>query len=210
MTKRIARIGAAGVGALLLTGVAGTAFAADPVGDGSDVNLMLTVDCDGTPLSMEVDDADVRLAEVAAASGQRQFEGTIGDVTIRDGRCAEDIDPDVFWWVQGSATDFAGQSGQSDIESKHLGWAPALVDGGDAGLVSEGDPVNPNLDGGDGFDPGGPNGGEEFLVQVATTSGDPDLVGEDEWIANANMVLKVPDAVESGRYVSVLTLTLFA
>jgi hypothetical protein len=130
-------------------------------------------------------------------------------VTIRDGRCAEDIDPGVFWWVQGSATDFAGQGGQGDIEAKHLGWVPALVDGGDAGLVSEGDPVNPNLDGGDGFDPGSPNGGEEFLVQVATASGDPDLVGEDEWTANANMVLKVPDTVESGRYVSVLTLTLF-
>jgi hypothetical protein len=126
------------------------------------------------------------------------------------------------WWVQGLASAFVAQApltpGTDDIAAQNLGWVPAFTGPSAAytGLVAAGDPVGTFLDGDNGFDP---LDGEEFLVQVSTSSNDPDLeddqgnardeAGFGSWTVNAEMVLKVPDTVLAGSYVSVLTLTLF-
>jgi hypothetical protein len=202
-----------GTGVLVLTGLAGAASADDtkyqPNGNGADTNLLLDVESTAGALWMVVDNADVVLGEetTGVPVSERWFTGTLGDVTIHDTRSADQIDPDVHWWVGGVATDFVAQAGQSsDIGAENLGWAPAFTDPTYTGLVSAGLPVDPALDGGPGLE-----GllGQEYLVEVATSSDDPDVVDEDEWTANAELILKVGGSVEPGAYASVLTLSLF-
>ena len=151
---------------------------------------------------MVVDSADVAMSEdteSAIPEGERWFDGTLGDVTVRDTRCAAQVADGAVWWVQGVASDFVAQDGQeNNIEAKHLGWEPAFTDPLYAGSVAAGDRVAPYLE-----DTANENGfdqadGVELLVNAATSSNDPEVIAEDEWTANAKMILKVPDTVEDG------------
>ena len=202
----------------MLAGGAGSAFATDGVepGVGDDTNLLLSVVCgDGQPgaLSMDVDNSDVRMAEVAAGvTGQRWFDGQLGDVVIRDTRCPLDLEEGAWWWVEGVATDFVAQDvANSDIDVDYLGWEPSLVDDNLYG-VSAGEEIGSILDSlpftSPAPDPNrGLGGGQEFLASM-TDAADPEYIAVDEWTASAKMKLKALDTIDDGDYVSVLTLTL--
>ncbi|MDR3106851.1 MAG: hypothetical protein LBU05_01435 [Bifidobacteriaceae bacterium] len=75
--------------AMVLTGLAGAAFAEDQVGASSDVNLLLGITPQSLPeeLSMTVDNSDVTLSEqtTGLAAAQR-VHGLMGDVTVTDVR----------------------------------------------------------------------------------------------------------------------------
>ena len=131
----------------------------------------------------------------------RQFSGALPTVTVTDTRSAEEI-PDEAWWSV-TTSNFAGDAEQPDITADHLGWTPRLIDGGESGGVSEGEPVDTVLD--EGPDNVGLEGQE--LLAMAWNSGE--IAGEGQWTATADLLLKVPAAVESGRYTSMLTLSLF-
>jgi hypothetical protein len=102
--------------------------------------------------------------------------------------------------VVGSATDFAGDDAQDPIGGEYLGWTPRLIDGGDSGLVAEGDPVDGELDGGPGLV-------DQELLAMAFDSGQ--IVTEGSWTATADLTLRVPTTVQPGTYTSTLTLSLF-
>jgi hypothetical protein len=207
MHAKLARLAIIGAGTLALTSVAGAAFAdQDPVGD--PVGVPVHLEFEGE-LSMTVDDNDIYLVEqtTGVAAGQRWFTGTLGDVTVKDTRAAHQIDPDVYWWVEGVASDFVGTNGEDDILAENLGWTPAFTDPSYTGEVTEGPAVLPVLD----YphpDAVGLVGGE-FLVQVASTSDSGLLLPENSWTANAGLILKVLDTTQAGSYESQLTLTLF-
>ncbi|MDR2374199.1 MAG: hypothetical protein LBD77_08940 [Bifidobacteriaceae bacterium] len=206
-TNRKVRMACALVGAGLLTGLGGLAFADEEV-DTGDVDV--TVEILGAPpegaLAMTVADDEATLTEVTSSDPLlREFSGTLPLVTVTDTRDPDDIDPLVGWYVLGSATDFVGDTGQPDIPVDQLGWTPLLVDGGTSGGVTQGDPVYPSLDTAQAPD----NVGlvdQELLAMAINSAG---IAEEEAWTAEAALILKTDAAVAAGSYSSVLTLTLF-
>lgn len=205
MRKReIAARGAAiALGAALMASVAGAAVADEVEND--DVAVTVTIPQLETPgvLAMSVAANSTVLTEGTATADYREFTGILPTVTVTDTRAAEDVPADAGWYVLGSSTDLTSATGDLTISAGHLGWAPALLDGGDSGLVTEGEQVDTVLDEGD--DAVGLV--DQELLALAINSGE--VLTEGSWTANANLFLRTPLTVAPGQYSSTLTLSLF-
>ncbi|WP_231916251.1 hypothetical protein [Microbacterium karelineae] len=195
------RVSAGVAGGALLAGVAGAAFAEEQIG-GGDVDVNVTIeDADEGVLAMSVAGADAPLAEVESGDpAVREFAGQLPTVTVTDTRTAEEIPDGAFWYVTGTASSFAGDAGQAEITSDHLGWQPSVADDG-SGAVAVGGDVDTVLD-------EGPNNvglvGQELLEMAMTSE---EAIGS--WEATAGLTLKVPAETAAGSYSSTLTLSLF-
>jgi hypothetical protein len=198
--------GAAGLaGGVLLLGVAGTAMAAEvEVGnDDVDVNVDITPMAGTGALSMSVAGSSTTLTENGSTSVIRQFTGTLPTVTVTDTRDPADIPEGAGWYVLGTSTDFVSADGASSIGAENFGWAPKLIDGGESGLVAEGDVVDTAID-------GGPDGvGLVDQELLAITNGSAAVAEEGSWTANADLFLRTEPTVDAGQYSSTLTLSLF-
>lgn len=193
------RASAMTAGVFLLVGVAGAALAAEVGDDDVDVNVTVTPLVEPGVLAMSVDGTSVTLVEETAADPlQRQFVGELPTVTVTDTRDPAEVPEGAFWYVVGTATDFTGTAGT--IGAENLGWAPRLINGGDSGLVSEGDAVAPEL-------AGGPGVVDQDLLAMAQDSAT--IAPEGTWTATADLTLLTPATVAAGGYTSVLTLSLF-
>lgn len=200
----LVRASVATLGGLMLAGVATTAYAETQYGtDDVDVNVQISPLTTPGVLAMSVGGTSSTLTETGSTATVRQFTGTMPTVTVTDTRDASEIPAGVGWYVLGSATDFAGSAGQPAIGAEHFGWTPHLIDGGESGLVAEGEQVDTVLD------PGPDNVGlvDQELLALAIDSGEASTDGQ--WTANADLFLKTPANVAAGNYSSVLTLSLF-
>lgn len=200
-----ARIAVAAAGGLVLVGTAGAAFAAE-VGDTDvDVNVNIAPVVGPGSLSLTVAGTSATLTEGASGDPEvRQFNGALPTVTVTDTRDVDDIPANHFWYVVGQASAFTGPGGAS-ISADHFGWTPRLVDGGDTGLVAEGEEVKTSEDTGD--DAVGLV--DQELLYTALDSAAVKEGGESSWTADAALVLKTDTSVTPGAYSSKLTLSLF-
>lgn len=204
-TAHIARWTAVALGAVALVGVAGAAFAEDPYGDQQvDVNVQIPEVTQPGVLAMSVADTSTTLTENGSDALVRQFTGTLPTVTITDTRQPSQIPAGVGWYVNGTASAFHGDAGQPDIGAEHLGWTPRLIDGGAAGLVSEGDPVQTVMDTG-APDPYGLVDQELFALAFDSR----EIASEGQWTATADLTLRTPADVAPGTYTGKVTLSLF-
>lgn len=200
-----ARIALATAGTLLLAGVAGAAIAEEGKGS-SDIGVSVAIAPLTTPgvLAMTVDGTSTALSENGSTALARTFTGTLPTVTITDTRTAGEIPAGAAWYVLGSSTAFTGDAGQPGLGADHLGWAPRLVDGDDAGLVAPGDAVDTILD-------SGANAVglvDQELFAIAANSGEV-AEGNKQWTATADLTLKTAADVAPGNYNATLTLSLF-
>jgi hypothetical protein len=201
--KTIGRLAAAGLGAALLTGVAGAAMAEDEVGsEGIDLSVQIAPLAVPGALTMSVAGDSVTLAEDGSTDVVRQFKGELPEVTVTDTRDPAAIDPAAAWYVVGSVSEFTGDASQDPITAGHLGWSPRLVSA-DPGSVSEGDPVDTVMD--SGADAVGLVDQELFMM-ARNSSG---IAAEGSWTAAADLFLRTPADVAPGAYTARLTLSLF-
>ncbi|MEU8298876.1 hypothetical protein AB0C04_16530 [Micromonospora sp. NPDC048909] len=201
---------------LLAAGAAGAALAgtmalqapalADP-DDSADVRVTVDIEEIREPgvLAMSIAGDSVALSEDGSTLLVRQFVGTLPTVTVTDTRTEEEVPAGAAWAVLGSATDFTGSAGQAPISAGHLGWAPRLLDGGDTGLVTEGEEVVTVLD--EPTQPGNNVGLVDQELLVSTF--DSGAVADDSYSVNADLYLRTPAEVAAGEYTSTLTLSLF-
>ncbi|MEU6203132.1 hypothetical protein ABZ814_06020 [Micromonospora musae] len=203
--KRLVAAGAAG--AVL----AGTVALQSPVfaepGDSADVQVTVDIEEVEEPgvLAMSVAGDSVALAEDGSTLTVRQFVGELPTVTVTDTRTPDEVPENAAWAVLGSATDFVGGAGQAPISAGHLGWRPQLIDGGDTGLVTEGEEVVTVLD--EPTQPGNNVGLVDQELLVSTF--DSGAVAGDAYTVNADLFLRTPAEVAAGSYTSTLTLSLF-
>ncbi|GAA1937860.1 hypothetical protein GCM10009717_00350 [Agromyces allii] len=192
----------------MLVGIAGVAAAEEQYGDGAvDIGVQIAELTEPGVLAMTVANTATTLTENGSTPTQRQFTGQLPTVTVTDTRTAEEIPAGAGWYVIGTSSDFIGDAGQPAIGAGHLGWAPHLIDGGDSGLVAEGDVVDTVMDDGD-PDAGAPYGlVDQELLALAIDSGA--IAPEGQWTANADLYLRTPANVAPGAYTATLTLSLF-
>ena len=203
-TRRWLRATAAVAGTVALAGVATAAFAEEQHGDDQvDVTVEIAEIEEPGVLALSVAGTQAALTENGSDALVRQFTGTLPTVTVTDTRAPEDIPAGAGWYVLGIASDFTGTAGQPAIGAEHLGWTPRLIDGGESGLVAEGDPVQTVLD--DGPDAVGLVDAE--LLALAADSGA--VASEGSWTVTADLALRTEATVEPGAYASTLTLSLF-
>lgn len=207
MSKKeiLGRASVATIGAVLLAGVAGAAFA-DEVDHGSgnvDVSVAITELVEPGVLAMSVASDSTTLTETGTDPTVREFTGTLPTVSVTDTRAAGEIASDAFWYVLGSSSDFVGDAAQAAIGAGHLGWAPALVGGTDAGEVAAGDPVDTVMDAG----PDAVGLVDQELLAMASSS--PGIAPTGSWTVNAGLFLRTPITVAPGNYTGTLTLSLF-
>ncbi|MEV6695189.1 hypothetical protein AB0M35_27325 [Micromonospora sp. NPDC051196] len=179
---------------------------AEPV-DSSDVRVTVDIEEIREPgvLAMTVAADSVALSEDGSTLLVRQFVGTLPTVTVTDTRTADEVPEGAAWAVLGSASDFVGDAEQAPIGAGHLGWKPKLIDGGDTGLVSEGEEVVTVVD--EPTQPGNNVGLVDQELLVSTF--DSGAVAGGEYTVNANLFLRTPADVAAGKYTSTLTLSLF-
>jgi hypothetical protein len=204
-TSVMCRTAAAVTGGLLLAGMVAAGASAETQYGNGDVDVNVSIPETGTPgaLSMTIADTAVALTESGTTVEARRFTGSLPTVTVTDTRDADDVPEGAGWYVVGSASAFVGASGQPAIGADHLGWAPRLIDGGDAGLVAEGDRVDTVLD-------SGPNAvGLVDQELLALTTDSQAVNPEGSWTADAELTLAAEPDVAPGDYSSVLTLSLF-
>ncbi|WDZ83758.1 hypothetical protein [Micromonospora cathayae] len=202
--RRLLAAGAAG--ALLVGAVAAQPASAAP-GDGTDVEVTVDIEEIREPgvLALSVAGDSVALTENGSTLLVRQFTGSLPTVTVTDTRTADEVPANAAWAVLGSATDFVGQAGQAPIGAGHLGWKPRLLDGGDTGLVSEGEEVVTVLD-----EPTQPGNNVGLVDQeLLVSSFDSGTTAGDAYAVNADLFLRTPADVAAGEYTSTLTLSLF-
>lgn len=202
----IGRIAVGTVGAALLVGVAGAAFAVDDEYGTDDVDVNVVIDEADEPgiLAMSVAGSSATLTENGSTATIRQFTGTLPTVTVTDTRVFPDrIDPSAFWYVLGTSSDFTGDAAQPDIPAGHLGWTPALAGGTDPGEVAAGDQVDTVMDSG----PDAVGLVDQEILAQASSSAEINPVGS--WSVNAALFLKTPITVAPGSYSATLTLSLF-
>lgn len=182
------------------------AAAADP-GDSTDVAVTVEIAPIEEPgvLAMSIAANSVALAEEGSTLEERQFTGTLPTVTVTDTRTGDEIPEGAAWAVLGNASDFTGDAGQAAISAGHLGWKPNLIDGGETGLVAEGEEVVTVLD--EPTQPGNNVGLVDQELLVSTF--DSGEVTEGSYTVNADLFLKTPADVAAGSYSSTLTLSLF-
>jgi hypothetical protein len=203
--KRLAVAGAAS--AVLAGAMALPSPAMAAPGDSGDVRVTVDIDEVNEPgvLAMSIAGDSVALAENGSTLLVRQFVGTLPTVTITDTRTADEVPDGAAWAVLGSATNFTGDAGQAPISAGHLGWRPNLIDGGETGLVTEGEEVVTVLD--EPTQPGNNVGLVDQELLVSTF--DSEAVAGDAYSVNANLYLRAPADVAAGSYTSTLTLSLF-
>ncbi|MFF2387189.1 hypothetical protein [Agromyces sp. NPDC058104] len=204
----ITRACAVGAGTVLLLGVAGMAAAEEHPGDHHlDVNVEIEDSTGPGVLAMTVASTSMTLTEHGSTAVERQFTGTLPTVTVTDTRDPSEIAPGASWYVVGTSSDFTGEAGQPTIGAGHLGWAPRLIDGGESGVVSEGDVVDTVMDDDD------PDAELPFgLVDrelLAMGYDSAQVRPEGQWTATADLFLRTPANVAPGAYTSKLTLSLF-
>lgn len=208
MSRRRKRLVAAGAAAAVLAGpLALQPPAAAAPGDSDDVRITVDIEEIREPgvLAMTIAGDSVALTEEGSTLLVRQFVGELPTVTVTDTRTAEEVPDGAAWAVLGSATDFVGDAGQPAISAGHLGWRPNLIDGGDTGLVTEGEEVVTVLD--EPTQPGNNVGLVDQELLVSTF--DSESVAGDSYSVNANLFLRAPADVAAGSYTSTLTLSLF-
>ncbi|BCB91104.1 hypothetical protein [Phytohabitans suffuscus] len=208
MSRRRNGLVAAGAAAAVLAGpIALQSPALAAPGDSDDVRVTVDIEEIREPgvLAMSIAADSVALAENGSTLLVRQFTGTLPTVTVTDTRIAEEVPDGAAWAVLGSATDFVGDAGQAPISAGHLGWTPNLVDGGETGLVTEGEEVVTVLD--EPTQPGNNVGLVDQELLVSTF--DSEAVAGDSYSVNANLFLRAPVDVAAGSYTSTLTLSLF-
>ncbi|WP_144122676.1 hypothetical protein [Catellatospora sichuanensis] len=203
--RRLAVAGAAS--AVLAGAMALPAPALAAPGDSGDVRVTVDIEEIREPgvLAMSIAGDAVALSEDGSTLLIRQFVGTLPAVTVTDTRTAEEVPDGAAWAVLGSATDFVGTAGQAPISAGHLGWKPHLIDGGDTGLVTEGEEVVTVLDAP--TQPGNNVGLVDQELLVSTF--DSEAVTGDAYSVNADLFLRTPADVPAGTYTSTLTLSLF-
>jgi len=198
------RVSAAAAGTFVLVGMATAALAEESFGDSAvDVEVEIAEITEPGVLAMSVAGTSTVLTETGSDELVREFRGTLPTVTVTDTRSPDDIPEGAYWYVVGSATDFVGAEGQDPIGAEHLGWEPSLIDGGESGLVGEGDRVDTVLD-------AGPNNVglvDQELLAIAWESGQ--VASEGQWTATADLFLRTPATVAPGAYTSSITLSLF-
>jgi hypothetical protein len=179
---------------------------ADP-GDTSDIEVTVDIEEIREPgvLAMSIAGDSVALSEDGSTLLIRKFVGTLPTVTVTDTRTAEEVPDGAAWAVLGSATEFVGSAGQPPIGAGHLGWRPNLIDGGDTGLVTEGEEVVTVLD--EPTQPGNNVGLVDQELLVSTF--DSEAVAGDAYSVNADLYLHTAADVAAGSYTSTLTLSLF-
>lgn len=198
MRSKLTTLGAAALGAMLLGGVATLALADEEQGS-NDVDILVDVaELPSGALALSIGGDSTTLTEGVTDNTSRIFTGSLPTVTVSDTRDAADIPDGAFWYVVGSVSQFS--SGANTIPAENLGWAPALIDGGELGLVAEGDVVDPALDGGPGLV-------DQELLAMASDSAE--VHEEGAWTATADLTLKTAMTVEPGMYSARLTLSLF-
>ncbi|MEU5567619.1 hypothetical protein [Micromonospora musae] len=203
--KRLVAAGAAG--AVLVGSVALQSPVLAEPGDSADVQVTVDIEEIEEPgvLAMSVAGDSVALAEDGSTLTVRQFVGELPTVTVTDTRTPDEVPENAAWAVLGSATDFVGGAGQAPISAGHLGWKPQLIDGGDTGLVTEGEEVVTVLD--EPTQPGNNVGLVDQELLVSTF--DSGAVAGDAYTVNADLFLRTPADVAAGSYTSTLTLSLF-
>ncbi|GAA0979990.1 hypothetical protein GCM10009555_045740 [Acrocarpospora macrocephala] len=179
---------------------------ADP-GDSTSVEVTVDIEEIKEPgvLALSIAADSVALAEGDSTLETREFLGTLPTVTVTDTRTMEEVPAGSAWAVLGNATDFAGNSGQAPISAGHLGWKPHLIDGGETGLVAEGEEVVTVLD--EPTQPGNNVGLVDQELLVSTF--DSGSVAGGAFTVNADLFLRTPADVAAGSYASTLTLSLF-
>ncbi|WP_328472124.1 hypothetical protein OHA21_09040 [Actinoplanes sp. NBC_00393] len=203
MKRRIAAVAAGS----LLAGIAAVPPAA--LADQGDAEVEVTVDIaeieEPGVLALTVAGNAVSLAESGSDLLIRQFSGTLPTVTVTDTRTASQIPAGSGWAVLGSSSDFTGTAGQTPISASHLGWKPRLLDGGETGLVAEGEEVVTVLD--EPTQPGNNVGlvDQELLVSTYDSA----AVTGGAYTVNADLNLRTPADVAAGSYRATLTLSLF-
>ncbi|MBO0984976.1 hypothetical protein [Rathayibacter sp. SD072] len=204
-SSRFPRPFAALAGCVLLTGIAAASASADTElgSDAVDVNVSISESEQPGALTMSVAGTSTALTEADPEPGVRRFTGDLPEVTVTDTRTADEIPDGAGWYVLGSATAFTGASGQDEISADHLGWTPELLDGGESGLVTEGDPVDTVLD--EGADAVGLS--DQELLALSLDS--QETATDGSWTVTAGLTLKTETEVAAGDYTSVLTLSLF-
>ncbi|MFG1706675.1 hypothetical protein ACFLIM_26150 [Nonomuraea sp. M3C6] len=181
---------------------------ADPdPGDSTKIKVKVEIEQIEEPgvLAMSIAADSVALSEDGSTLETRQFLGTLPTVTVTDTRTMEEVPNGAAWAVLGNTTDFVGDSGQAPISAGHLGWKPHLIDGGETGLVAEGEEVVTVLD--EPTQPGNNVGlvDQELLVSTFESG----AVAGGAYTVNADMFLRTPADVAAGSYASTLTLSLF-
>jgi hypothetical protein len=182
---------------------------ADPEPPGSSADVQVTVDIEEIKepgvLALSIAGSSVALSENGSTLEVRQFVGTLPTVTVTDTRTGEEVPEGAAWAVLGNATEFTGDAGQAPISAGHLGWKPHLVDGGETGLVTEGEEVVTVLD--EPTQPGNNVGLVDQELLVSTF--DSGTVAGGSFSVNADLFLRSPADVAAGSYTSTLTLSLF-
>ncbi|BCJ59694.1 hypothetical protein [Micromonospora endophytica] len=200
------RVFAAVAAGVMVAGSVASPVWAEP-GDSADVEVTVDIEEIREPgvLALSVAGDSVALAEDGSTLLVRQFVGTLPTVTVTDTRTADEVPAGAAWAVLGSASDFVGAAGQEPIGAGHLGWRPKLLDGGDTGLVSEGEEVVTVVD--EPTQPGNNVGLVDQELLVSTF--DSGAVAGGEYTVNAELFLRTPADVAAGEYASTLTLSLF-
>ncbi|MFC7533835.1 hypothetical protein [Actinoplanes sp. GCM10030250] len=195
--------------AVVCSFLAATAFPAAALADPGEAEVEVTVDIteikEPGVLALTVAAGAVALQENGSDLLVRQFSGTLPTVTVTDTRTLEEIPAGSSWAVLGSSSDFTGTTGQAPISAGHLGWKPRLLDGGDTGLVSEGEEVVTVLD--EETQPGNNVGlvDQELLMSTYDSA---EVTG-GSYTVNAGLNLRTPADVAAGSYRATLTLSLF-
>jgi hypothetical protein len=203
--KAISRLSVAAACSIFVAAVPAVA-SADP-GDPAQVQVTVDITEIEEPgvLALTVAGNSVALQENGSDLLVRQFTGTLPTVTVTDTRTAAEIPAGAAWAVLGSSSDFTGTAGQTPISAAHLGWKPRLLNGGNTGLVSEGEEVVTVLD--QPTQPGNNVGlvDQELLVSTYDSA---EVTG-GAYTVNADLTLRAPADVAAGSYRSTLTLSLF-
>jgi hypothetical protein len=176
-------------------------------GDQASVQVTVEIEEIDEPgvLALSVAGSGVALTENGSTLLVRQFRGSLPTVTVTDTRTAAEIPDGASWAVLGTATNFVGTAGQPAITADHFGWNPRLIDGGDTGLVAEGEEVVTVLD--EETQPGNNVGLVDQELLVSTF--DSEAVTGDSYSVGADLFLRTPADVAPGSYKSTLTLSLF-
>ncbi|HWS33037.1 MAG TPA: hypothetical protein VN408_09875 [Actinoplanes sp.] len=198
------RLSLAAVGSMLIVAVPVPALA-----DPDDTRVEVTVDIPEIEepgiLALTVAGNAVSLRENGSDLLIRQFTGALPRVTVTDTRTLDEIPAGASWAVLGSAADFTGTAGQAPISAAHFGWKPRLINGGDTGLVTEGEEVVTVMD--QPTQPGNNVGLVDRELLVSTY--DSAEVTGGAYAVDAGLTLRAPADVAAGSYRSTLTLSLF-
>jgi hypothetical protein len=203
--KRLVVASAAGAVLAATMGLPSPALA-EP-GDSADLQVTVDIQEITEPgvLALSIAGDAVALSENGSTLLVRQFTGTLPTVTVTDTRTPDNVPSGAAWAVLGTASDFTGTTGQTPITADHLGWKPRLLDGGDTGLVTEGEEVTTVLD--TPTQPGNNVGLRDQELLLSTF--DSETVTGDAYSVNADLYLRTPANITAGSYTSTLTLSLF-